>query len=92
MGYQNAIVYLNASPFTIVSEERDKYLDKLAELMNAEDTIHLRYLKLYFIGMSGLGKTTLRKHLTRIYLHILVLYLLRKDNIVALTWLSAPKC
>ena len=70
MGYQNTIVYLNASPFTIASEERDKYLDKLAELMNAEDTIHLRYLKLYLIGMSGLGKTTFRKCLTRVFANI----------------------
>ena len=64
--YQNAINYLNASPFTIAS----KYLDKLAELMKAEDTIDLRYLKLYFIGMSGLGKTTFRKRLTRLFTNI----------------------
>ena len=61
---------MNASPFTIASEERDKYLDKLAELMKAEDTIDLRYLKLYFIGMSGLGKTTFRKRLTRVFANI----------------------
>ena len=61
---------MNASPFTLASEERDKYLDKLAELMKAEDTIDLRYLKLYFIGMSGLGKTTFRKRLTRIFANI----------------------
>ena len=56
--------------FTIASEERDKYLDKLAELMKAKDTIDLRYLKLYFIGMSGLGKTTFRKRLTRVFANI----------------------
>ena len=61
---------MNASPFTIASEERDKYLDKLDELMKAKDTIDLRYLKLYFIGMSGLGKTTFRKRLTRIFANI----------------------
>ena len=61
---------MNASPFTIASEEKDKYLDKLAELMNAKNTIPLHYLKLYFIGMSGLGKTTFRKRLTRVFANI----------------------
>ena len=61
---------MSTSPLTIASEERDKYLDKLAELMKAKDTIDLRYLKLYFIGMSGLGKTTFRKRLTRVFANI----------------------
>ena len=38
--------------------------------MKAEDTIDLRYLKLYFIGMSGLGKTTFRKRLMRVFTNI----------------------
>ena len=64
------IIYLNASPITVASKERDKYLDKLAELMKAEGTIPLHYLKLYFIGMSGLGKTTFRKRLTQEFTNI----------------------
>ena len=38
--------------------------------MNAENTIDLRCLKLYFIGMSGLGKTTFRKRLMRVFANI----------------------
>ena len=38
--------------------------------MNAENTIDLRCLKLYFIGMSGLGKTTFRKRLMRVFTNI----------------------
>ncbi|XP_064387214.1 uncharacterized protein LOC135335601 isoform X2 [Halichondria panicea] len=45
-------------------EEQLKYLHKLNELLtDTENTINLRYLKLYLIGLSGLGKTTFRKRL-----------------------------
>ncbi len=41
-----------------------KYEHKLNELLtDTENTINLRYLKLYLIGLSGLGKTTFRKRL-----------------------------
>ncbi len=41
-----------------------KYVHKLNELLRDEkNTINLRYLKLYLIGLSGLGKTTFRKRL-----------------------------
>ena len=38
--------------------------DKL--MSNQENTISLRYLKMYFIGSSGVGKSTTRKRLTRL--------------------------
>ncbi|XP_064385940.1 uncharacterized protein LOC135334611 isoform X5 [Halichondria panicea] len=45
-------------------EEQLKYLHKLNELLtDTENTINIRYLKLYLIGLSGLGKTTFRKRL-----------------------------
>ncbi|XP_064387210.1 uncharacterized protein LOC135335600 isoform X3 [Halichondria panicea] len=45
-------------------EEQLKYLHKLNELLtDKKNTINLRYLKLYLIGLSGLGKTTFRKRL-----------------------------
>ena len=45
-------------------EEQLKYVHKLNELLrDKKNTINLRYLKLYLIGLSGLGKTTLRKRL-----------------------------
>ena len=56
-----------------MSDEQHKYLQKLDELMTAEDKIDIHYLKLYFIGMSGLGKTTFRKRLTKLYENILSL-------------------
>ena len=56
-----------------MSDEQRKYLQKLDELMTAEDKIEIHYLKLYFIGMSGLGKTTFRKRLTKLYENILSL-------------------
>ena len=56
-----------------MSDEQRKYLQKLDELMTAEDRIEIHYLKLYFIGMSGLGKTTFRKRLTKLYENILSL-------------------
>ncbi len=41
-----------------------KYVHKLNELLrDKKNTINLRYLKLYLIGISGLGKTTFRKRL-----------------------------
>ncbi len=41
-----------------------KYVHKLNELLtDKKNTINLRYLKLYLIGLSGLGKTTFRKRL-----------------------------
>ncbi len=41
-----------------------KYVHKLNELLSdKKNTINLRYLKLYLIGLSGLGKTTFRKRL-----------------------------
>ena len=56
-----------------MSDEQRKYQQKLDELMTAEDKIEIHYLKLYFIGMSGLGKTTFRKRLTKLYENILSL-------------------
>ncbi len=45
-------------------QEQLKYLHKLNELLrDKKNTINLRYLKLYLIGLSGLGKTTFRKRL-----------------------------
>ncbi|XP_064387204.1 uncharacterized protein LOC135335598 isoform X4 [Halichondria panicea] len=45
-------------------EEQLKYVHKLNELLtDTENTINIRYLKLYLIGLSGLGKTTFRKRL-----------------------------
>ena len=45
-------------------DEQLKYVHKLKELLaDTEKTINLRYLKLYLIGLSGLGKTTFRKRL-----------------------------
>ncbi|XP_064385967.1 uncharacterized protein LOC135334629 [Halichondria panicea] len=45
-------------------KEQLKYVHKLNELLrDKKNTINLRYLKLYLIGLSGLGKTTFRKRL-----------------------------
>ncbi len=45
-------------------QEQLKYVRKLDELLrDKKNTINLRYLKLYLIGVSGLGKTTFRKRL-----------------------------
>ncbi len=45
-------------------QEQLKYVHKLNELLrDKKNTINLRYLKLYLIGLSGLGKTTFRKRL-----------------------------
>ncbi|XP_064401366.1 uncharacterized protein LOC135347339 isoform X3 [Halichondria panicea] len=45
-------------------QEQLKYVHKLNELLrDTENTINLRYLKLYLIGLSGLGKTTFQKRL-----------------------------
>ncbi len=45
-------------------QEQLKYVHKLDELLrDKKNTINVRYLKLYLIGLSGLGKTTFRKRL-----------------------------
>ena len=45
--------------------EKQKYMQKLDELFrDRRNTILLHYLKLHFIGSSGLGKTTTRNRLT----------------------------
>ena len=45
-------------------QDQLKYVHKLNELLrDKKNTINLRYLKLYLIGLSGLGKTTFRKRL-----------------------------
>ena len=45
--------------------EKQKYMQKLDELFrDTSNTILLHYLKLHFIGSSGLGKTTTRNRLT----------------------------
>ena len=55
-------MYLSLS--ASVEEQQLKYVHKLNELLtDTENTINLRYLKLYLIGLSGLGKTTFRKRL-----------------------------
>ncbi len=43
----------------------DKYLQKFDELMEDTEKIDVQYLKLYLIGLPGVGKTTFRKRLTR---------------------------
>ncbi len=44
--------------------QKQRYLQKLDELIsNKTDTIKVQYLKMHFIGPSGIGKTTTRKRL-----------------------------
>ena len=46
-------------------------MKKLKELMNdPANTIELQFLKLYFIGPSGLGKTTTRQRLTQVIMNL----------------------
>ena len=45
--------------------KKKEYLRRLDELINdTENTFMLHYLKMYFIGSSGIGKSTTRKRLT----------------------------
>ncbi len=48
----------------------DKYIKKFNELMKDTEKIDMQYLKLYFIGLPGVGKTTFRKRLTRSLVNI----------------------
>ncbi|XP_064383526.1 uncharacterized protein LOC135332127 isoform X3 [Halichondria panicea] len=50
--------------------EQDKYLQRFNELMEDTEQIDMQYLKLYLIGLPGVGKTTFRKRLTRSLVNI----------------------
>jgi len=57
--------YIGVNYHNYAEKQQRKYEAQLNELMqDTTTTINLRYLKLYFIGLSGLGKTTFRKRLT----------------------------
>ncbi|XP_064390037.1 uncharacterized protein LOC135337940 isoform X3 [Halichondria panicea] len=50
--------------------EEEEYLKKLDKLMTSKEKINLQYLKMYFIGPSGLGKTTTRKRLMGLFTNL----------------------
>ena len=52
-------------------DQKQKYIQKLDELIrDRRNTILLHYLKLHFIGSSGVGKTTTRNRLTGLIINI----------------------
>ncbi len=54
----------------VVFTNADKYLQKFDELMEDTERIDMQYLKLYLIGLPGVGKTTFRKRLTKSLVNI----------------------
>ena len=52
-------------PIDVIRKEQQKYSKALNELMTNKKAISLCYLKTYFIGSSGVGKSTTRKRLTK---------------------------
>ena len=48
-----------------VSGEQQRYVERLQDLMTDENTINLRYLKLFLVGPPGVGKTTTLERLRK---------------------------
>ena len=62
------VIFENKLSFN--TSNADKYLQKFNELMEDTEQIDMQYLKLYLIGLPGVGKTTFRKRLTRSLVNI----------------------
>ncbi len=62
----------------------DKYIQKFNELIEDKEQIDMQYLKLYLIGLPGVGKTTFRKRLTKSLFNISSLPP-ETESIIALT-------
>ena len=51
-------------------DEQRRYLQRLEDLMSNEDTIHIRYLKLFLVGPPFVGKTTTLNRLLKVILNL----------------------